>query len=89
MWTIFTIFISLLEICGSINEKKFSKIICTLRKFDHATILQESSIKLVNLSKNLFQECSIKVIIVSDVRNIGKNQVIFFANHERDNKETL
>ena len=90
MWKIFiTTIISFIGICDSINEEQISKVTCALSKFNYADIFKETSTNPIKLSKKLYQECYIKVKIVSNVGNIGKNQVILFANHERDNKETL
>ena len=90
MWTMFTpILVSFFGICGSINEEEVSKVTCALSRFNHADIFKETPKKPIKLSKNLFRECFIKVRIVSNIRDIGKTQVILFANHERDNKETL
>ena len=90
MWKIFiTIFISFFGICGSINEEEVSKVTCALSRLNYADIVKKMPIHPIKLSKTLFKECCIKVRIVSNVRDIGKNQFILFASHERDNQETF
>ena len=74
----------------AMKEEKVSKIVCALIRFKEIEIIKGPLIKPIVLSKKLFHECNIKLRIVThDTVKIGHNDIILFANHERDDKETL
>ena len=80
----------LLPTCHLTNVEKYSKVVCSLSKFKEVELLAETLRESIKLSKELFQECNIKLrIVTSDINGIWQKDVIIFANHKRALKETL
>ena len=85
--TTFTILLlSVFSISLSFNQKKISKVICSLSRTKTANLLRHSSANSIKLSKSLFQECNIKVKVISNVKDF-KNDFISFTNPKKNNKE--
>ena len=53
--------------CQSFDAQNISKIICSLSRSSHADIFKQELVDSIKLSKDLFQECNIRVRIVFDV----------------------
>ena len=53
--------------CQSFDAKNISKIICSLIRSSHVDIFKQELVDSIKLSKDLFQECNIRVRIVFDV----------------------
>ena len=80
----------LLPTCHLTNVEKYSKVVCSLSKFKEVELLAGTLTNSIKLSKRLFQECNIKLrIVTADNHGIWKKDMIMFANHERALKETL
>ena len=79
--------LSIANCCQSFNEQKISRIICSLRRSKHVDILKLGPMDSIVLIKSLFQECDIKIRIVSDIRNTETTDFISFAYHQSNNKE--
>ena len=75
--------------CNCISEKNISKVICLFSPFDHADILKGPLEKPIEMSKELFKQCNIKVKIVSDTKAFENTALISFAYNGSNNKETL
>ena len=75
--------------CNCISEKNISKIICLFSPFEHADILKGALEKPIEMSKELFKQCNIKVKIVSDTKVFESTALISFAYNGSNNKETL
>ena len=82
-----TLLLSIAGYCQSYNEQKISKIICSLKRSKHVDILKLVPMDSILLIKRLFEECDIKVKIVSENRNVETVDFISFAYHQRNNKE--
>ena len=83
-----TFLLSIVNCCQSFNEQKISKIICCLRRSKHLDILKLGPMDSILLIKSLFQECDIKIRIVSEEnRNVETTDFISFAYHQSNNKE--
>ena len=80
----------LLPTCRLTNVEKYSKVICSLSKFKEVELLAGTLEDSIKLSKKIFQECNIKLrIVTSDTHGIWQKDMILFANHKRPLKETL
>ena len=80
----------LLPTCYLNNVEKYSKVVCSLSKFKEVELLAETLRDSIKLSKELFQECNIKLrIVTADTQDIWQKDMIMFANHKRALKETL
>ena len=84
----------LLPTCHLTNVEKYSKVVCSLSKFKEVELLagtlRESREDSIKLSKKLFQECNIKLrMVTSDTHGIWQKDTIMFANQKRSLKETL
>ena len=84
-----TLLLSIAGYCQSYNEQKISKIICSLKRSKHVDILKLVPMDSILLSKSLFQECDIKIRIMTDIRNTETTDLISFAHHQSNNKEKL
>ena len=83
-----TFLLSIVNCCQSFNEQKISKIVCSLRRSKHVDILKLGPMDSILLIKSLFQECDIKIRIVSEEnRNVESTDFISFAYHQSNNKE--
>ena len=72
------------------NVERYSKVVCRLSKFKEVELLAGTLKETIKLSKNLFQECNIKLRMVTpDTLGIWQKNIILFANYERPLKETL
>ena len=79
-----------LPTCHLSNVEKYSKVVCSLSKFKEVELLAETLRESIKLSKDLFQECNIRLrIVTADTQDIWQKDMIMFANHERALKETL
>ena len=88
--TIFTLLLfSNLCYCQSFSVQNISKIICSLSRSSHTDIFNEKLGDLIKLSKNLFQQCNIRVRNAFDVRGNIKYDFILFASHHKDTKASL
>ena len=87
-FTIFTLLLfSNLGYCQSFSVQNISKIICTLSRSSHADIFNDKLVDSIKLSKDLFQQCNIRVRIVFDVRgNNMPRDFILFAPQQQDKK---
>ena len=80
----------LLPTCHLTNVEKYSKVVCSLSKFKEVELLSETLTNSIKLSKELFQECNIKLrVVAADTHGIWQKDMIIFANHKRALKETL
>ena len=75
--------------CQSFDAQNISKIICSLSRSSHADIFKQELVDSIKLSKDLFQECNIRVRIVFDARGNDKHDFILFASHQQDTKASL
>ena len=75
--------------CQSFDAQNISKIICSLSRSSHADIFKQELVDSIKLSKDLFQECNIRVRIVFDVRGNNTRDFILFASHQQDTKASL
>ena len=75
--------------CQSFDAQNISKIICSLSRSSHADIFKQELVDSIKLSKDLFQECNIRVRIVFDVSDNVKHDFILFAFQEQDEKARL
>ena len=65
----------------TMNEEKISKIICNLSRFKEVEIIKGTLIIPVLLSKKLFQECNMKLRIITPGMNyIEPKDIVLFAN---------
>ena len=89
--TIFTLLLfSNLGYCQTFSVQNISKIICSLSRSSHADIFNDKLVDSIKLSKDLFQQCNIRVRIVFDVRgNNMPHDFILFASHQQDTKASL
>ena len=74
--------------CQSFDTQNISKIICSLSRSSHADIFKQELVDSIRLSKDLFQECDIRVRIVFDVSDNLKHDFILFA-FQQDKKARL
>ena len=82
---IFTLLLlSNVEYCLSFDTQNISKIICSLSKSSHVDIFNQELVDSIKLSKDLFQECNIRVRIVFDVSDNVKHDFILFASQQQD-----
>ena len=89
-FTIFTLLLfSNLGYCQSLSVQNISKIICSLSRSSHADIFNDKLVDSIKLSKDLFQQCNIRVRIVFDVRGNNMHDFILFASHQQDTKASL
>ena len=72
--------------CQSFDAQHISKIICSLSRSSHADIFKQELVDSIKLSKDLFQECNIRVRIAFDVSDNGKHDFILFASQQQDKK---
>ena len=80
----------LLPTCHLTNVEKYSKVVCSLSKFKEVELLAGTLRDSIKLSKMLFQECNIKLrMVTSDTHGLWQKDMIMFANHKRPLKETL
>ena len=71
-----------------INEEKIAKAICTLSRFHDIDISKEVFGDAFKLTKNLKEQCNIKLRYVTpNVDNIGKTDIVLFASHQEKLKE--
>ena len=82
-----TLLLLIVNCCQSFNEQKISEIICSLRKSKHVDILKLGPMDSIVLIKSLFQECDIKIRIMSENRKFETIDFVSFAYHQRNNKE--
>jgi hypothetical protein len=75
--------------CQSFDAENISKIICSLSKSSHVDIFKQELLDSIKLSKNLFQECNIRVRIVFHVSDNVKHEFILFASQQQDKKARL
>ena len=75
--------------CQSFDAQNISKIICSLSRSSHADIFKQELVDSIKLSKDLFQECNIRVRIVFDVSDNVKHDFILFAFQQQDEKARL
>ena len=75
--------------CQLFDARNITKIICSLSKSSHADIFKQELVDSIKLSKDLFQECNIRVRIVFDVSNNVKHDFILFATQQQDKKAQL
>ena len=69
------------------NLTNFSEVICSIKWFTHSIIiLTTQRQKPTRLCKKLFQECSLKVRIVSDFNAFGENNLVSFVSNEIEKK---
>ena len=69
------------------NEENKAKVICHFKRFANTDILEMP--ESLKLSKILFKKCNMQVKIVSDLEEIGRNDLISFASQKNENKESL
>ena len=69
------------------NEENKAKVICHFKRFANTDILEMP--ESLKLSKILFKKCNMQVRIVSDLEEIGRNDLISFASQKNENKESL
>ena len=87
---IFTLlFLSNVGYCQSYDAQNISKIICSLSMSSHVDICKQKLVDSIKLSKDLFQECNIRVRIVFDTTDNDKHDFILFASHQQDAKVSL
>ena len=87
---IFTLlFLSNVGYCQSFDAQNISKIICSLSTSSHVDIFKQELVDSIKLSKDLFQECNIRVRIVFDVSDNVKRDFILFASQQQDKKAQL
>ena len=88
--TYLPILLYLFPSCHLTNVEKYSKVVCSLSKFKEVELLAETLQDSIKLSKELFQECNIKLrMVTSDTHGIWQKDMILFATHKRALKETL
>ena len=88
--TILTLLLfSNLGYCQTFSVQNISKIICSLSRSSHADIFNDNLVDSIKLSKDLFQQCNIRVRIVFDVRGNNTRDFILFASHQQDTKVSL
>ena len=88
--TYLPILLYLFPSCHLTNVEKYSKVVCSLSKFKEVELLAETLRESIKLSKDLFQECNIRLrIVTADTQDIWQKDMIMFANHKRALKETL
>ena len=75
--------------CISFDAQNISKIICSLSRSSHADIFKQELVDSIKLSKDLFQDCAIRVRIVFDVSDNVKHDFILFASQQQDKKAQL
>ena len=75
--------------CLSFDAQNISKIICSLSKSSHVDIFKQELVDAIKLSKDLFQECNIRVRIVFEVSDNVKHDFILFASQQQDKKAWL
>ena len=75
--------------CLSFDAQNISKIICSLSKSSHVDMFRQELVDSIKLSKDLFQECNIRVRIVYDVSDNVKHDFILFASQQKDKKARL
>ena len=75
--------------CQSFDAQNISKIICSLSRSSHADIFKQELVDSIKLTKDLFQECNIRVRIVFDVSDNVKHDFILFASQQQDKKARL
>ena len=80
----------LLPTCHLTDVEKYSKVVCSLSKFKEVELLAGTFRDSIKLSKKLFQECNIKLRMVTpDTHGLWQKDMKIFANHKRPLKETL
>ena len=90
MMAFIIVFLTILPITHSINEEKIAKVICSLSRFQEVDISKEVFGDAFKLSKNLKEQCYMKLrFVTSYVNNIGETDIVLFANHETDLKANL
>ena len=67
-------------------EEKICKVICSISNLKDADIFKGSLTNPIKLSINLLKECNIKFRILSDMKIIGKINLISFAYEGKVNK---
>ena len=72
--------------CTSLDAQNISKIICSLSESSHVDIFRQELVDSIKLSKDLFQECNIRVKIVFDVSDNVKHDFILFVSQQQDKK---
>ena len=76
--------------CHLTKVENYSKVVCSLSKFKEVELLAGTFRDSIKLSKKLFQECNIKLRMVTpDTHGLWQKDMIIFANHKRPLKETL
>ena len=75
--------------CQSFDAQNISKIICSLSRSSHADIFKQELVDSIKLTKDLFQECNIRVRIVFDAGDNVKHDFILFAFQQQDEKARL
>ena len=87
---IFTLlFLSNVGYCQPFDAQNISKIICSLSRSSHVDIFKQELVDSIKLSKDLFQECNVRVRIVFDVSDNVKRDFILFASQKQDKKAQL
>ena len=75
--------------CQLFSVQNISKIICSLSRSSHADIFNEEVVNSIELSRDLFHQCNIRVRVVFDARGNDKHDFILFASHQQDTKASL
>ena len=72
---------SFIEMSGSYEIENMSKVICFYSKFENADILSSDLKFTQSISRSLFQNCNLKVKLISDI-NEAQRDFIGFAHIE-------
>ena len=76
-------------VCQAFQENltNFSRVICSMKWLTYSDIfLTSQTLKPMRLSKKLFQECNIKVRIVTDIYAVGQNNLVSFVSNDIEKK---
>ena len=80
------VFLLLFGASEETDENK-AKVICHFKRLANTDILEMP--EALKLSKILFKNCKMQVRIISDIEEIGRNDLISFASEKNDNKGSL
>ena len=79
------VFLTIFSATLSFDEEKISKTICRFSSFSSANIFNVDKTKAIKLSKILFDECNLKIKIVSEITS-NKNNLVAFLNMKSKEK---
>ena len=72
----------------SFDRQKVCKAICSLSKSRSVDLFSDISVHNIKLSKALYQECDIKLRLLSDVSDV-EDFLVLFINKQTNMKETI